>query len=52
MAVLVVGTSPLFAIPGYAGRKATTLWRGRLIAWPASALAAAVRVRSTVSILT
>ena len=32
MAVFVVGTSPLFAILGYAARKATTVWRGRLVA--------------------
>lgn len=32
MAVFVIGTSPLFAILGYAARKATTLWRGRLVA--------------------
>jgi sulfite exporter TauE/SafE len=32
MAVFVVGTSPLFAILGYAARKAATVWRGRLVA--------------------
>jgi uncharacterized protein len=32
MAVFVAGTSPLFAILGYAARKAATLWRGRLVA--------------------
>jgi sulfite exporter TauE/SafE len=32
MAVFVIGTSPLFAILGYAARKAATLWRGRLVA--------------------
>ncbi|MEV4203110.1 sulfite exporter TauE/SafE family protein [Micromonospora globbae] len=30
MAVFVIGTSPLFAILGYAARKAATAWRGRL----------------------
>lgn len=30
MAVFVVGTSPLFAVLGYAARKAVTAWRGRL----------------------
>lgn len=30
MAVFVVGTSPLFALLGYAARKAATAWRGRL----------------------
>ena len=30
MAVFVVGTSPLFAVLGYAIRKAATVWRGRL----------------------
>jgi sulfite exporter TauE/SafE len=30
MAVFVVGTSPLFALLGYAVRKAATAWRGRL----------------------
>lgn len=32
MAVFIAGTSPLFAILGYAARKAATLWRGRLVA--------------------
>ncbi|HYR13640.1 MAG TPA: sulfite exporter TauE/SafE family protein, partial [Mycobacterium sp.] len=32
MAVFVLGTSPLFAVLGYAARKAATLWRGRLVA--------------------
>lgn len=32
MAVFVVGTSPLFALLGYAARKAATAWRGRLAA--------------------
>jgi sulfite exporter TauE/SafE len=32
MGVFVVGTSPLFAILGYAARKAATVWRGRLVA--------------------
>jgi sulfite exporter TauE/SafE len=32
MAVFVIGTSPLFAILGYAARRAATLWRGRLVA--------------------
>lgn len=32
MAVFVVGTSPLFAVLGYAARKAATAWRGRLAA--------------------
>lgn len=30
MAVFVIGTSPLFAVLGYAARKAATAWRGRL----------------------
>ncbi|MFI7676316.1 sulfite exporter TauE/SafE family protein [Actinophytocola sp. NPDC049390] len=30
MAVFVLGTGPLFAILGYAARKAATAWRGRL----------------------
>jgi sulfite exporter TauE/SafE len=30
MAVYVIGTSPLFALLGYAARKAATAWRGRL----------------------
>ncbi|MGH3713209.1 MAG: sulfite exporter TauE/SafE family protein [Micromonosporaceae bacterium] len=30
MAVFVLGTSPLFAILGYAARRAATAWRGRL----------------------
>lgn len=30
MAVFVLGTSPLFALLGYAARKAVTAWRGRL----------------------
>ena len=30
MAVFVLGTSPLFAVLGYAVRKAATAWRGRL----------------------
>jgi sulfite exporter TauE/SafE len=30
MAVFVLGTSPLFALLGYAARKAATAWRGRL----------------------
>lgn len=32
MAVFVLGTSPLFAVLGYAARKAATAWRGRLTA--------------------
>jgi uncharacterized protein len=32
MAVFVAGTSPLFAVLGYAARKAATAWRGRLVA--------------------
>lgn len=32
MAVFVVGTSPMFAILGYAARRAATAWRGRLAA--------------------
>jgi sulfite exporter TauE/SafE len=32
MAVFVIGTSPLFALLGYAARKAATAWRGRLAA--------------------
>jgi sulfite exporter TauE/SafE len=32
MAVFILGTSPLFAILGYAARKAATVWRGRLVA--------------------
>jgi len=32
MAVFILGTSPLFAVLGYAARKAATLWRGRLVA--------------------
>lgn len=32
MAVFVLGTSPLFAVLGYAVRKAATAWRGRLAA--------------------
>lgn len=32
MAVFVAGTSPLFAVLGYAARKAVTVWRGRLVA--------------------
>jgi uncharacterized protein len=32
MAVFIVGTSPLFAVLGYAVRRAATLWRGRLVA--------------------
>jgi uncharacterized protein len=32
MAVFIIGTSPLFAVLGYAARKAATLWRGRLVA--------------------
>lgn len=32
MAVFVAGTSPLFAILGYAARKAAGLWQGRLVA--------------------
>jgi sulfite exporter TauE/SafE len=32
MAVYVLGTSPLFAVLGYAARKAATAWRGRLAA--------------------
>ncbi|OKH80775.1 hypothetical protein EB75_19060 [Mycobacterium sp. ST-F2] len=31
MAVFVAGTSPLFAILGYAARKAAGLWQGRLV---------------------
>lgn len=31
MAVFVAGTSPLFAVLGYAARKAGTLWQGRLV---------------------
>src|SRR5438105_2043730 len=30
MVVFVAGTSPLFALLGYAARKAATVWRGRL----------------------
>lgn len=30
MAVFVIGTAPLFALLGYAARKAATAWRGRL----------------------
>lgn len=30
MAVFVIGTSPLFAVLGYAARVAATVWRGRL----------------------
>jgi hypothetical protein len=30
MAVFVAGTAPLFAVLGYAARKAATAWRGRL----------------------
>ncbi|MBB5161743.1 sulfite exporter TauE/SafE family protein [Mycobacterium sp. AZCC_0083] len=32
MSVFVLGTSPMFAILGYAARKAATVWRGRLAA--------------------
>lgn len=32
MAVFVIGTAPLFAVLGYAARKAATAWRGRLAA--------------------
>jgi uncharacterized protein len=32
MAVFVIGTGPLFAVLGYAARKAVTAWRGRLAA--------------------
>lgn len=32
MAVFVLGTGPLFALLGYAARKAATAWRGRLAA--------------------
>lgn len=32
MAVFVAGTAPLFAVLGYAARKAATVWRGRLAA--------------------
>lgn len=32
MAIFVAGTSPLFAVLGYAARKAATLWQGRLVA--------------------
>lgn len=32
MAVFVLGTGPLFAVLGYAARKAATAWRGRLAA--------------------
>ncbi|MGW5051372.1 urease accessory protein UreH domain-containing protein [Actinokineospora sp. NPDC004072] len=32
MAVFVIGTGPLFALLGYAARKAATAWRGRLAA--------------------
>jgi uncharacterized protein len=32
LAVFIIGTSPLFAVLGYAARKAATLWRGRLVA--------------------
>ncbi|HEV2087872.1 MAG TPA: sulfite exporter TauE/SafE family protein [Cryptosporangiaceae bacterium] len=32
MAVFVLGTSPLFALLGYAARRAATAWRGRLAA--------------------
>lgn len=30
MAVFILGTSPLFALLGYAARKAATMWQGRL----------------------
>jgi len=30
MAVFIIGTSPLFALLGYAARRAVTAWRGRL----------------------
>ncbi|MGH3490178.1 MAG: sulfite exporter TauE/SafE family protein [Actinopolymorphaceae bacterium] len=30
MAVFVIGTAPLFAVLGYAARKAVSVWRGRL----------------------
>lgn len=32
MAVFVIGTAPLFAVLGYAARRAATAWRGRLAA--------------------
>jgi uncharacterized protein len=32
MAIFVAGTSPLFAVLGYAARRAATAWRGRLVA--------------------
>lgn len=38
MAVFVLGTSPLFAVLGYAVRKAATAWRGRLAVATAIAL--------------
>lgn len=31
LAVFIAGTSPLFALLGYAARKAVTVWRGRLV---------------------
>lgn len=40
MAVFVLGTSPLFALLGYAVRKAATAWRGRLAAATGLALLA------------
>ena len=32
LAVFIIGTSPLFALLGYAVRRAATVWRGRLVA--------------------
>jgi hypothetical protein len=40
MAVFVLGTSPLFALLGYAARKAATAWRGRLTLLTGLAVAA------------
>jgi sulfite exporter TauE/SafE len=40
MAVFVIGTSPLFALLGYAARKAATAWRGRLAVVTGLAVAA------------
>lgn len=40
MAVFVLGTSPLFALLGYAARKAATAWRGRLAVVTGLAVAA------------
>ncbi len=40
MAVFVLGTGPLFAVLGYAARKAATAWRGRLTALTGSVVIA------------